>query len=398
MVRRAPRLCALLIAAITGGAVLGGPDNSGLPIKPLIEPGYEPGADAGPDERGIWMEMAEAELELRRSPVVLTDGALTEYVRGVVCRVAGDYCPDVRLYVIRNPTFNASMAPNGVMLVHTGLIARAASTDQLASVIGHELAHYTQTHSIKRWRALRSRMTMGMLVSMGLATQGIAAGGLPEVFALATVMGFTRSQESEADELGAWLIAHAGYDPDAASELWVMLNQEEERASVKRPRGALFLSSHPAPERRAARLERVASDIDSDNLTTPAEGDPLLLVVENHYAFLMDEQVTQRDFGRLDAMIERHEAMGIDPGLTAFYRGEAWRLRGGAGDHEKAMAHYREATAAREPDPRAYRELGYLLYKRRDLVEAREHLGRYLALVPDASDRAMIEMYIEDGW
>ena len=182
-------------------------------IAPIIKPGYRPGSDAKMDERGIWMEMDEAELDLKRSPLIVRNGSLDAYVDELACHVAGDYCSDLRFYVIRNPQFNASVAPNGAVLVHTGLIARMASSDQLAAVLGHELAHYTQTHSIKRLRAAKSRMTVGMLFSVGLAAGGLPGSGLPEIFALSSVMGFTRKQELEADVIGAMFINNAGYDP-----------------------------------------------------------------------------------------------------------------------------------------------------------------------------------------
>ena len=59
----------------------------------------------------------------------MKDPVLTGYVRELACRVAGDYCGDLRVYLLKNPTFNASMAPNGVMLVHTGLLIRSLSSD-----------------------------------------------------------------------------------------------------------------------------------------------------------------------------------------------------------------------------------------------------------------------------
>ncbi len=369
-----------------------------IPIKPLIEPGYVPGPDAKADEQGIWMEMAEAEKELRRSPLLVRDPEIVRFVEDVGCRIAGPYCDDLNIYVIRNPTFNASMAPNGTMLVHTGLLVRAKSTDQLASVIGHELAHYTQKHSLKRLRAAKSRMTAGMLVSMGFAVGGVASGGLPEILALSSVMGFTREQESEADLLGAYFMSEAGYRAGAGAELWQMLEAEEERASVKRPKGPLFLSSHPAPERRAGMLGALAESLDDPQRIRAGEGDPYVNMLQGAYESLMDDQVKLGDHGRLMTLVERHEAMGINPSDVAFYRGEAWRARGGAGDHQHAIEAYLAAIALPDPNPRAYRELGYLEYKHGDVDVAKTHFRRFLELEPAASDRAMIEFYLEDGW
>jgi predicted Zn-dependent protease len=367
-----------------------------MPIDTLIKPGYVPGSDAKVDERGIWMEMAEAERWLTHSPLLVKDLLIAKYVEEIACQVAGEFCSDLRVYLVRNPLFNASMAPNGTMIVHTGLLARTTSADQLAAVLGHELAHYTQTHSIKRLRAAKSRLTAGAIISMGLAVGGVSAGGLPEIIALTSVMGFTREQESDADLLGTYFMGQAGYSIDAAAELWLMLTEEEEHASVKHPKGPLFMSSHPSPTRRAARLAEYAQS-HTDRLVQPPDDDGLFQsVLQESYSLLMDEQILARDHGRTQLLLDRHEHLGINPADIAFYRGEALRHRGEAGDHELAMAEYRKAVEGASPNSRAYRELGYLELKQGAPELAKEHFRQFLASEPQATDREMIEFYLED--
>lgn len=363
---------------------------------PIIQPGYTPAVDARDDEKGFWMSMDEAVESLNRSPLVVRDGVLDEYVTNLACEIAEEYCADLKVFVIRNPYFNASMAPNGAMLVHTGLLVRAVSSDQVAAVLGHELAHYTQTHSIKRWRVLKNRMTVGALFSIALGATGTGGGGLPEILAMSSVMGYGRKQESEADLLGSYFMGRSGYDPAAAASIWLMLEEEEARASFKRPKGPLFLSSHPQPESRASVLSAVAGKL--GRVPERSAPDPFVDVVQSSYEILMDEQVKHGDHGRLQVLLDRHEAMGIAATDVAFYRGESWRLRDGAGDHEKAMAAYQLAVSAEAPNPRAYRELGYLQYKYGEVEEARTNFRSFLELEPAASDREMIEFYLEDAW
>lgn len=370
------------------------------PVDLRVAPGYQPSETSKWDEQGIWMEMAEVENSLANSPLRVRDSLLTRHVESVVCKVTAEYCADIRVFVIKNPHFNASMAPNGTMIVHTGLLARVTSTDELAAVLGHELAHYTQTHSIRRFRAAKNRMAAGSVLSIGLALGGVNAGGMPEIFALASVMGFTRAQESEADKLGAWFMDQAGYDPAAAGLVWARIRQEEEQASIKRERGPLWLSSHPKPEARERDLAAEAARLKSLSTRTMSHSPDreFLLALQSDYAALMDPQVSQGDFGRLSTLLDRHQSMGIEATDIAFYRGEAWRLRRGAGDHMKAIAEYREALAAELPNPRAYRELGYLQMKHDEPEAARQNFQKYLDLEPEASDRQMIEFYLDGGW
>ena len=107
--------------------------------------GYTHFSDYGQTtEEWYTMEMEEAEAQLKRSPLLVEDESFTDYVREVGCRVAGPYCDDINIYVIRDPHFNASMAPNGAMLVNTGLLIRMSSGDQLAAGVSPAARRYAR--------------------------------------------------------------------------------------------------------------------------------------------------------------------------------------------------------------------------------------------------------------
>ena len=120
--------------------------------QPLREmaPGERPSEDT--DEGGLWTALDESERALQRSPLLVRDPALNAYVKDLVCRLAGDYCKDMRVYIVRRPYFNASMAPNGVMQVWTGALLRSENEAQIGFVLGHEIGHFLHQHSIKQWR------------------------------------------------------------------------------------------------------------------------------------------------------------------------------------------------------------------------------------------------------
>ncbi|MBP6194207.1 MAG: hypothetical protein KA451_07395, partial [Methyloversatilis sp.] len=73
--------------------------------------------DIASDEGGLWALMDREEEKLKRSRFLLGDADLQRYVSDIACRLAGEHCPDMRVYVVRTPYFNASMAPNGMMQV-----------------------------------------------------------------------------------------------------------------------------------------------------------------------------------------------------------------------------------------------------------------------------------------
>ena len=104
-------------------------------------------------EASLWYQMDQEEERLRTSGRLLEDPALNDFVGELVCELAGEYCAETRVYVVDTIDFNAMMAPNGMMLVNSGLLLRASSEDELAFVIGHELAHFIENHALEQRNA-----------------------------------------------------------------------------------------------------------------------------------------------------------------------------------------------------------------------------------------------------
>ncbi|MEX0706659.1 MAG: M48 family metalloprotease [Woeseia sp.] len=364
------------------------------PIDHKIPPGYEPGA--GADELGIWMEVDNIEKGLRESALLVSDPHLNNYVIGLACRVAGDYCKDIRVYLIRNPGFNASMMPNGAMQVWTGMLTRTRSRDELAAVIGHEIGHYTRLHTLERHRKLKKSMSASSFVDLGIAVATGISLPVASVSAMLNALAFSREQESEADVLGARLLADAALDPHAAYSVWRGLMDEEAAAAVKRDEPGLFTRTHPDPAQRADELEQWVTERFGPRDRDMYPDHEHVEMLNRHYAFLMEDQIDTNRFGRTEEMLNRHLAMGVEPGLVRYYFGEMFRQRGGEGDAQRAINAYRHALESDAPPADAHRNLGYLLLKQDDLLQAQTHFQRYLELKPDASDRSMIEYYLEE--
>ena len=381
------RLAAVLIVLLaTAGATA---DE----LVPLIPPGYVPGGDD--DEKGLWVEMDDFERALQRSATRLRDAEINAYVFDVMCRVAQDYCNDIRIYVMRNPHFNASMGPNGVSQVWSGLLLRVSSEDELAAVLGHELAHYTQLHSLERMRRISNAMSVGSFFDLGLAVLGV---GVPvgQMVALADAGAFSRDNEREADLLGVKFMAAAGYDPTAAARVWRMIVEEEERAVVKREKPGLFTMTHPASEERVANLEAFVAENWGDGFTERTAPNRHITILEQYYPMLMEDQIDTNRYGRTEAMLERHRSLGVDDSLVNFFLGEMYRQRGEDGDLERAEQAYRLSTSGSFPLPAAHHQLGYVYMKQGDNDAARENFEKYLELEPESDERAMIEFYLED--
>jgi len=386
--RRAAATCAALLAAIAGGCATPRGDPGAIAD---MEPGGEPAAAT--DEAGLWMVMEEAEERLATSGRRVTDAGLEAYLQRVVCRLTPEHCAHLRLYVVRVPHFNASMAPNGFMQIWTGLLLRAENEAQLAYVIGHEIGHYLRRHSLQQWRDVRAKTSALVLVQFATGAAGVGyVGDLAQLVALGSVYAFSRDQEREADEIGFGLMVDAGYDPREAARLWQRL--EEERRAAKNRHPLVFFSTHPSSQERIDRLAaRAGGALDPAD---PGEVGALthLDAIRPFRAGWLRDELARRELDATEALIERLLNAGEAPGELHFFRGELYRLRAGEGDADRAVAAYRAAIAAPDTPAAAHRALGLMHWKAGRGQEAGTAFRRYLELAPDANDRAMIESYL----
>lgn len=364
-------------------------------IDHIIPPGYEP--SEAQDEQGLWMELQDYELRLNKSALLVRDPELTNYVSGIVCRVAGEYCNDIRVYLVRNPGFNASMTATGMMQIWTGLLVRSTSSDEIAAVVGHEIAHYTRMHTLKRFRRLKSSAAAGGIIDIGISIFTGTNVPLAQSIASMNALAFSRDQEQEADLLGAKLLHEASMDPHAAYRVWQNIIAEEESAAVKRQNVSVFAQTHPDDQSRVD----VTRDWVIANYGPPDDNrtadDALITIMNNHYYFLMEDQIDTNRFGRTKELLERHSEMGVEPGTIYYFYGEMFRQRGADGDREMAMSAYRHSIETGNAPADAYRNLGFLYLKDKDMENAKKQFKIFLEQEPAASDRAMIEYYLDEG-
>jgi predicted Zn-dependent protease len=144
---------------------------------------------------------------------------------------------------------NAWALPGGKMAVYTGILPYTRTPDGLAAVMGHEAAHAIARHGGENL----TRQGLVNLVLIGASAaaddeDGVYVAAAATAYGLLGETAFSRSQESEADELGIFIAAEAGYDPRAAIPLW-------ERMGARGGEPPEFLSTHPNSQTRIRRLQ-----------------------------------------------------------------------------------------------------------------------------------------------
>ncbi|MGQ0653903.1 MAG: M48 family metallopeptidase [Betaproteobacteria bacterium] len=159
--------------------------------------------------------------------------------------------------VIDDPkTVNAFCMAGGKMAIYTGMWEKLKATDEeIAQVMGHEIGHALANHTAER-------MSIAYSTSIGTSIAAIALGARDSTAALMQMAAVTaiqlpnsRDSESEADQIGIELAARAGFDPAAAVTLW------EKMGKVGGGGPPQFLSTHPSPENRRARLQALGEKV-----------------------------------------------------------------------------------------------------------------------------------------
>lgn len=157
--------------------------------------------------------------------------------------------------VFKSDEVNAFCMAGGKIAVYTGLIEKLQITDdELAAVMGHEIAHALREHVREQMSERQSLSLLSVGAVIGGALLGVNIDPNLAQSSLQVLVGLPHSRraEVEADQIGLELAARAGYNPKAAITLW------QKMGAIGGGRPPVFLSTHPSPETRAADLARVA--------------------------------------------------------------------------------------------------------------------------------------------
>ena len=160
--------------------------------------------------------------------------------------------------VINDPkTVNAFCMAGGKMAIYTGMWEQLKATDdELAQVMGHEISHALLDHTRERMSVARAS-DVGVQILAAAAGVGNLGGQLMQNAAMVAIgLPNSRESEAEADAVGIQLAAHAGYDPHAAVTLWDKMAKLAEGGRLE------FLSTHPSPENRAAKLKELGAKLE----------------------------------------------------------------------------------------------------------------------------------------
>ena len=226
-------------------------------------------------------EAVRAQLPLVQDPVS------TGYVQQLglsIARTTSRADLDWRFNIVDSREVNAFALPGGFIYVNRGLIERTEQLDELAGVLGHEIGHVVQRHSVEQ---IEKQTKTGVAVELGcrltdLCNSDVARAAI-QVGGAALFARYSRQDEAEADSVAVQFVIDAGIDPRGIPTLFQRLIEERRRSPA---RIEAFFASHPLEEDRILATEREIGALDQGMLQRLRQDDPSYQSFKAHLAQL----------------------------------------------------------------------------------------------------------------
>ncbi|MCY7375780.1 MAG: M48 family metallopeptidase [Pyrinomonadaceae bacterium] len=209
----------------------------------------------------------DAARQVEQQMPILNDAEATRYLAQVGERLVRTIPPEFRqpsfdytFKIVNARDINAFALPGGPMFVNRGMIEAAAREGEMAGVMAHEIAHVALRHGTAG--ATKAQNPTAQLPAIGGAILGAILGGTlggiaqtaGQIGSGAIITSYSREYETQADILGAQIMANAGYDPRDLANMFRTIERESGGGS----RGPVWLSSHPNPGNRYENINREA--------------------------------------------------------------------------------------------------------------------------------------------
>jgi predicted Zn-dependent protease len=359
------------------------------------------------DEKQLWKDSERLEHVYEKSGLLYKDQELEDYLSILADKLVGQAVMDSgsrpRIKVVQNPLLNAFALPNGMIFIHSGMLARIDNEAELATVLGHELTHFTHRHSVKEMRSEKNKEALSSALQTAIVIPAAAFGvGQPveeltgrigDLWALSSVRGYSRELETEADENGLRMMIQAGYDPKESPKVFELLQQDLDERKVKEP---FFFGTHPLLQMRIDNYKRLIS---TEYAEQAKEAGRIINADEFQrkiLGVLLDNAVLDLHIGRTktaQAAIEKHLRYKPNNPRAYFLLGEVYREES---DTPRAIIAYQEAIKLDEQYAEPHREMGLIYHTQSRKKQARIELEKYLALNPGAVDGPIIKGYLLD--
>lgn len=319
---------------------------------------------------------APASYAQSRGLTLVRDAELEASIRTMLSPIfaaAGLSADSVRVHFVQDDSLNAFVAGGQAIYIHTGLILRVRNVGELLGVLAHEAGHVAGGHLVRGADQVERAMTtavVGTLLGAAAMASGFGSAGAVALFGGAgigqqSLLAYTRSMESAADQAGVRFLERAGIPPDGA--LTLLEYQADQELGFGRP--TAYASTHPLASDRLEALRRTVESSPLYRAPMPAGWDALFERMQAKlYGFVRPQQAASR-YPASDMSLPAQYARAI----------AAYRL----GLLPEALTRMEALLAAAPNDPFFHELMGQMLLESGRIAEARGYYERALALRPD---------------
>jgi len=319
----------------------------------------------------------DADREIQKQVEIIYDPIVSGYLNELGQELASQIAPQPFIYrfrIINANSLNAFALPGGYIYIHSETLMRVGSVDELAGVLGHEIAHVQARHFSRREAKTALPGLAARVIGMGAAVAakepGLAVAG--EGVNVSLKIGFTREYEAEADQLGAIWVTRAGYDSVELTHFLDKIIQTTDGFPDYLPP---YLATHPFPEDRIHAIEAAAETLHLKRVPDP-EFAAALPLVQARLAFLLKTGRASLNPGVVESSDPQIEAV-IEHAKEAAERG----------DRDGALLLLGRIDGLERADPRIPYLIGELLYANGRYAEA---AASYLRATQLDASRALV--------
>jgi predicted Zn-dependent protease len=344
---------------------------------------------ASEEEQMLWRRAQEEQEAIDSSGLLYQDTEIENYLYQIAKKLqTNSISADIsfQIKVIKDPKLNAFALPNGVIYIHTGILAHMENEAQLAALLAHEMTHCTHQHSLKTLRNIKNR---GQAKS---ATIRELAQLLGITGSIASINGYTRELETEADRVGLDLLVKANYDPNEVLKLFELLKQENEIEGVAEP---YFFGTHPKVQQRIENVNRWLAE----NNRGKIKGSKNTIKFQSRMSRIMLENarldLQQGKFFIAQSTVKKYLNVNPDDAQAYFLLGEIFRQRGWKNDSVAAINNYEKSISLNPSFAESYKAMGLIHYKDGETHRAKKYFESCLLLSPNTADKAYIQRYLK---
>jgi predicted Zn-dependent protease len=361
-----------------------------------------------------FLALAATELsELKKNLNFYDDRLFQEYVSRVGHSLVPEWVDrnevQFNFSIVNDPELNAFALPDGTIVIHTGLLATLENEAQLATVLGHEIAHVTHKHGYRGYK--RAQKMQWVALGAAVAAAAIDADRKPwegpswastlvsigaTLTLTAAVNGHGRNLEDDADRIGLNYSLDAGYDPFQAPRVWEIFSlHTSDQSAVSN----WFFSNHSTHRARIGNLtqeiNRYYRDrLDPETLNRNEEEYSRMVARLRRHNAVMDYE--RKELKNAEKAFRNILKSNPDDAIAHLYLGKiVWDTQGMAGGD----AALEELKRAIEIDPELadpYRERGFIYYSLGYRESAIEAFRTYVEMAPNAADVEEIRGYLRD--